>query len=329
MGPQVGYYIPQILMEEDLHGPGHRRSRRGLPRRQPVRRARPRTRLRVERDDLDLRQRRHVRRGPLPGRIPLPLQGPVPARWKSSYGRTAGRRTLADSTPPGIGNADRLPHRARDRLRPRQGPRQERSRSPAPAPPTSTRPTRRSASPSSTNPASSPAPSSSSTPPRTSTSCSTGPTSTRTTSPTTCPAGCPQRAAGHLARLPDPRHRSIRLAGLRTRALHTSDVAARSTAHPHAIDPAFLVSWNNKQAPGWSPRPTTSTATARSSASQLIAEQHQSRPRAAATRWTSHSSFRRWTRPPPRTSARSSCWPLLFSRRSAGQRSAGIAQRPR
>src|SRR6202020_3650032 len=22
MGPQVGYYVPQILMEEDLHGPG-------------------------------------------------------------------------------------------------------------------------------------------------------------------------------------------------------------------------------------------------------------------------------------------------------------------
>ena len=22
LGPQVGYYIPQILMEEDLHGPG-------------------------------------------------------------------------------------------------------------------------------------------------------------------------------------------------------------------------------------------------------------------------------------------------------------------
>ena len=35
-GPQVGYYVPQILMEEDLHGPGHRRARRGVPRRQPA-----------------------------------------------------------------------------------------------------------------------------------------------------------------------------------------------------------------------------------------------------------------------------------------------------
>ena len=56
----------------------HRGARRLLPRRQPDRPARPRHRLRVERDDRLHRQRRHVRRGPLPGRLPLPLQGPVP-----------------------------------------------------------------------------------------------------------------------------------------------------------------------------------------------------------------------------------------------------------
>ena len=35
LGPQVGYYVPQILMEEDLHGAGHRRPRRRLRRGQP------------------------------------------------------------------------------------------------------------------------------------------------------------------------------------------------------------------------------------------------------------------------------------------------------
>ena len=38
-GPQIGYFAPQILMEEDVHAPGHRRPRRRLPRRQPLRRS--------------------------------------------------------------------------------------------------------------------------------------------------------------------------------------------------------------------------------------------------------------------------------------------------
>ena len=67
MGPQVGYYVPA---DPDGGGPArarHRRPRRLLRRGQPVRRARPRPRLRLERDDGDLRQRRHLRRGPLQG----------------------------------------------------------------------------------------------------------------------------------------------------------------------------------------------------------------------------------------------------------------------
>ena len=51
-----------------------------------------------------------------------------------------------DSTPAGLADADRLPHRARDRLRPRQGAAARRSPSSASAAPTSTRPTRWSAS---------------------------------------------------------------------------------------------------------------------------------------------------------------------------------------
>ena len=34
-GPQTGYFAPQILMEQDVHAPGHRRARRGVPGRQP------------------------------------------------------------------------------------------------------------------------------------------------------------------------------------------------------------------------------------------------------------------------------------------------------
>ena len=57
-----------------------RRRARGLfPRREPVRGARARTRLRLERDHRHVGQHRHVRRGSLPGRLPLPLQGALPA----------------------------------------------------------------------------------------------------------------------------------------------------------------------------------------------------------------------------------------------------------
>ena len=88
----------RLLQPADPDGGGpararDRRARRRLPRREPVRRARPRPRLRVERHDRDRRQRRHLRRGPLPGRIPLPLQGPVPADGKARTDQHAGRRT--------------------------------------------------------------------------------------------------------------------------------------------------------------------------------------------------------------------------------------------
>ena len=66
-GPQVAYFNPQILMEQDVHAPaaagkpGHRRARRLVRRAQPLRPARPRARLRVERDLGGPGQHRHVR----------------------------------------------------------------------------------------------------------------------------------------------------------------------------------------------------------------------------------------------------------------------------
>ena len=60
----------------------------------------------------------------------------------------------------------------------------------------------------------------------------------------------PAAGAGHLARLPDPRHRRVRLAGLRPRR-HTMRDYVPFAKRPHAVDQPYLVSWNNKQAPGW------------------------------------------------------------------------------
>ncbi len=50
MGPQVGYYVPQILMEEDLHGPGIDARGAAFAGVNLLRRARPWPRLRLERD---------------------------------------------------------------------------------------------------------------------------------------------------------------------------------------------------------------------------------------------------------------------------------------
>ena len=61
----------------------------------------------------------------------------------------------------------------------------------------------------------------------------------------------PQRAAGTSPDFPILGTGRVRLAGLRPGAAH-DDAAARSTRTRNAIDPNFLVSWNNKQAPRWS-----------------------------------------------------------------------------
>ena len=128
LGPQVGYYVPQILMEEDLHGPGIDARGAAFPGVNLIRPARPRPRLRLERDDGDLGQRRHVRRGALPGRLPLPVQGPVPADGEARpHELLDAERGRPDAA--GLRDADRLPHGARHRLRARHGRAARRSRS--------------------------------------------------------------------------------------------------------------------------------------------------------------------------------------------------------
>ena len=250
MGPQVGYYVPQILMEEDLHGPGI--DARGA--------AFPGVNLYVElghgrdyawsattatSDNVDTfaevlcKDKFHY----LYSGKCLPME-----KLEQTRELDAERDRL---DPAGLADADRLPHRARDRLRPRQGRRQEGR----------LRPAQRSTyfheadsvigfaqlnEPGFVTGAA--AASSRRSP--TSTSSSTGPTSTPNTSPTRCRAAMPQRAQGHLAGLPDPRHRPVRLEGLSSRRPHTP-TCLPFAKHPQAVDPPFLVSWNNKQAPGW------------------------------------------------------------------------------
>ena len=114
-GPQVGYFNPQILMEQDVHAPagrgraGDRRPGRVVRRHQPLRPARPRARLRVERDLRRPGHHRHVRaralrRHALP--LPRPLRADRGAREDQPLGADArrpdarpARRRCAPSAP--------------------------------------------------------------------------------------------------------------------------------------------------------------------------------------------------------------------------------------
>ena len=248
MGPQVGYYVPQILMEEDLHGPGI--DARGA--------AFPGVNLYVQlghgRDyawsatTADLRQRRHLRRGPLPGRRSTTCaRASACAMEKLDRTNLDAERVRQDAA--GLRDADRLPHRARHRLRPRHRRRARRS-------PSSTQRTtyfheadsalgfsqlnepgcRHRAEASS----------------RRSRNINFGFNWAYVDADHIAyqhSGWYPQRAQGHLAGLPDPRHRRVRLEGLRPGDPHSTLPAVDQ--HPHAIDPDYLVSWNNKQAPGW------------------------------------------------------------------------------
>ena len=108
-GPQVGYFNPQILMEQDVHAPagaGRARDRRPgrlVRRHQPLRPARPRARLRLERDLRRPGHHRHVRAGAL-RRHPLPLPRQVRADRGAAEDQPLGadarrpdRRRLADA----------------------------------------------------------------------------------------------------------------------------------------------------------------------------------------------------------------------------------------
>ena len=124
-GPQVGYFNPQILMEQDVHAPasrgrpGDRRPGRLVRRHQPLRPARPRARLRVERDLRRPGHHRHLRARAL-RRHALPLPRPCEPievlektnRWVPTLGRPDHAR---------LAEAARRAHQARARRRARQG----------------------------------------------------------------------------------------------------------------------------------------------------------------------------------------------------------------
>ena len=88
-GPQVGYFFPQFFAEADLRRRRLRHARRALPG-SPVRRHRPRPRLRLERDVVAGGQHRRLRRDALRRRrSPLPLPRPVPRDAAVRRGRAA------------------------------------------------------------------------------------------------------------------------------------------------------------------------------------------------------------------------------------------------
>ena len=90
----------EILMEEDLHGAGRSTRGRGLPGRQPLRPARPRPRLRVERDLGRPGHHRHLR-GAAVRRRRTTASAASACRSRCSSARTRWTPNLADQTPPG------------------------------------------------------------------------------------------------------------------------------------------------------------------------------------------------------------------------------------
>ena len=124
MGPQVGYYVPQILMEEDLHGPGI--DARGaafagvnLASSSATARDYAWSATTATSDNVDTFAEVLCKDS-----VPLPLPRQVQADGKAGQDREMGaerdRLDRSRRTDP-----DRLPDGARDRLRPRQGRRQE------------------------------------------------------------------------------------------------------------------------------------------------------------------------------------------------------------
>ena len=127
MGPQVGYYSPQIFSEYELHGGGIDVEGVSFPGAAPL--DRPRDRLRVERHQRQRRQRGHVRGAPLqPRRLgghqeehALRLQGSLP---RVHDARPDGHDAVLAARPDQPATADHLPHhalRARPGVRVRQG----------------------------------------------------------------------------------------------------------------------------------------------------------------------------------------------------------------
>ena len=95
----------RLLRPADPHGdgcprPGHRRARRDLPGREPLRAARARPRLRVECHDRDFRQRRHVRRGLVPATTSTTSTRAGACRCRNSIAPTRGPPTRSTTPRP-------------------------------------------------------------------------------------------------------------------------------------------------------------------------------------------------------------------------------------
>ena len=141
MGPQVGYYVPQILMEEDLHGPGI--DARGA--------SFAGVNLYVQLGH----GRDYAWSATSAGSDNVDTFAEVLCKDNFHYlyrGKCLAMEKLEkteswtpnaiDSTAGRLPDPGRLPDRARHRLRARQGERARRSPSSTSAAPTSTRPTR-------------------------------------------------------------------------------------------------------------------------------------------------------------------------------------------
>ena len=114
----------------------------------------------------------------------------------------------------------------------------------------------------------------------------------------------PQRAQGHLARLPDPRHRRSTTGRASTRRpARCRRCSLNASARTRSTSPTWSPGTTSRRRAGR--RPTTSTPSARCYRSQMIEAPRPARDRRRPARSRSSSSCRRWRSRPRRTSAAS------------------------
>jgi len=244
-------------MEQDVHAPTLDARGAGVPRGEPVRPARPRLRLRLERNVGRAGHHRRVRRGnlcepnggqPTKASKVLRVPWPVPAHGRAQPHETRGRRTWPTARHRAARRSRRSGTRMGLVIARRDDRRASRSPTRSCARPTTTRSTRRAASPTSTTRTRSAARRTSSTPPPRSATRSTGSTPTTSTSPTSTPENNPERQARPR---PDPPGGARSSNGRATTRTSTRRPTRPFAQHPQVIDQDYLTSWNNKQAPGY------------------------------------------------------------------------------
>ena len=118
-GPQTGYFAPQLLMLQELQGPGISAPRRRLRRPQPLRPARPRPGLRLERHLRRPGHHRHLRRRAVRGPAASPRPSPRATCYRGKCTpmekleqHNAWKPTIADSTAAGSYDVVTSAHRA-------------------------------------------------------------------------------------------------------------------------------------------------------------------------------------------------------------------------